>query len=117
MDMTVDKQLSDYGEDGLMPARVMPSLFEGTTVQTWAALRHKGNGPPFVKVMRRVYYRRCDVEAWIEQNRKVRTDRPVISTPRRTDARKKQGRPLPEESAVQHPLTRIPLPPERKSDV
>ena len=55
----------------------MPSLFHGTTAQTWAALRHKGNGPAFVKVMRRVYYRRCDVEAWIEQNRKVRTDQPV----------------------------------------
>ena len=63
--------------EDLIPASVMPSLFEGTTVQTWAALRHKGNGPAFVKVMRRVYYRRRDVEAWIEENRKVRTDRPV----------------------------------------
>jgi hypothetical protein len=83
--MSVHEALADYVPNGLIPAWVMPSLFEGTTIQTWAALRHKGNGPAFVKVMRRVYYRRCDVEAWIEQNRKVRTDQPVVSTPQRLD--------------------------------
>jgi hypothetical protein len=69
--------ITSYLPDGLIPASEMPSLFQGTNAQTWAALRHKGNGPAFVKVMRRVYYRRADVEAWIEQNRKVRTDQPV----------------------------------------
>ena len=69
--------ITSYLPDGLIPASEMPSLFQGTNAQTWAALRHKGNGPAFVKVMRRVYYRRCDVEAWIGSNRKVRTDRPV----------------------------------------
>lgn len=71
------RALASHLPDGLIPASEMPKLFEGTTAQTWAALRHKGNGPAFVKVMRRVYYRRCDVEAWIEENRKVRTDQPV----------------------------------------
>jgi hypothetical protein len=75
--MTAVKQLTEYGDDELIPAEAMPTLFQGTTAQTWAALRHKGNGPVFVKLMRRVYYRRRDVEAWIEQNRKVRTDQPV----------------------------------------
>jgi len=72
--MDLNGALVDKFADALIPASVMPSLFEGTTVQTWASLRHKGNGPAFVKVMRRVYYRRCDVEAWIEKNRKTRTD-------------------------------------------
>jgi hypothetical protein len=75
--MNIQRALTEYFPDGLIPASAMPSLFQGTTAQTWAALRHKGNGPTYVKVMRRVYYRRCDVEAWIEQNRKIRTDEPV----------------------------------------
>jgi hypothetical protein len=75
--VATEKQLSDFGEDELIPSGTMPAIFPRTNLQTWASLRHKGNGPAFVKVMRRVYYRRCDVEAWIEQNRKVRTDQPV----------------------------------------
>jgi hypothetical protein len=73
-DMSDSELLAGYRADSLIPASLMPSLFSGTTAQTWAALRHKGNGPVFVKVMRRVYYRRRDIESWIEQNRKVRTD-------------------------------------------
>lgn len=76
--MNIPEIPAAFPPDGLIPASTMPTLFQGTTAQTWAALRHKGNGPVFVKVMRRVYYRRCDVEAWIEQNRKVRTDQPVV---------------------------------------
>jgi hypothetical protein len=75
--MNIHDALADYLPDGLIPASVMPSLFQGTTAQTWAALRHKGNGPAFVKVMRRVYYQRRDVEAWLNGNRFSRTDRPV----------------------------------------
>ena len=75
--MNLDKLLSDYGDDELIPSAAMTSLFRGTNAQTWAALRHKGNGPIFVKVMRRVYYRRCDVEAWLDGNRRERTDLPA----------------------------------------
>lgn len=75
--MTAVRQLADYGDGDLIPAEAMPTLFQGTTCQTWAALRHKGRGPVFVKVMRRVYYRRCDIEVWIGQNRKIRTDLPA----------------------------------------
>jgi hypothetical protein len=80
-DMTGDQKqvsLSDFGEDELIPSGTMPAIFPRTNPQTWAALRHKGNGPAFVKVMRRVYYRRCDVEAWIHSNVYTRTDRPVV---------------------------------------
>ena len=44
----------------------------------YEALRHKGGGPEYIKVgPRKVYYRRADVEAWLEGNRYTRTDRPV----------------------------------------
>lgn len=46
----------------------------GTSVQVWAARRHKGTGPNFVKLGRRIYYRRADVEKWIESNVRSRTD-------------------------------------------
>jgi hypothetical protein len=75
--MTRDMRLRDYGEDELIPSSAMISLFSGTNAQTWAALRHKGNGPIFVKVVRRVYYRRRDVEAWLKGNRWERTDLPA----------------------------------------
>lgn len=75
--MEPTRKLSDYRRDDLIPAVVMPSLFEGTSAQTWNALRHKGGGPAFVKVCRKVYYRRCDVEAWVKENRKTRTDQPL----------------------------------------
>ena len=38
----------------------------------------QGHRPAYVKVgPRKVYYRRADVEAWIEANRYTRPDRPV----------------------------------------
>jgi hypothetical protein len=64
-------------ENALIPAAEMKHIFPGTTDQYWAALRHKGTGPNYVKVVRKVYYRRADIEAWIEGNRFTRTDRPV----------------------------------------
>ena len=75
--MVAVRKLTDYGEDELIPAGAMSAFFQGTTAQTWAALRHKGNGPAFVKVARRVYYRRSDVEAWLTGNRRARTDLPA----------------------------------------
>ena len=57
----------------LIPASEMKSIFKGTTDQYWAALRHKGGGPDYLKLVRKVYYRRTDIEAWIEGNRFTRT--------------------------------------------
>jgi hypothetical protein len=65
-------------EKDLIPAADMPTIFLGTTNQYWAALRHKGGGPRYIKLIRKVYYRRADVEAWIEGNVYTRTDRPVV---------------------------------------
>ncbi|HZN80481.1 MAG TPA: DNA-binding protein [Mycobacterium sp.] len=64
-------------ETNLIPASEMKTIFPGTTDQYWAALRHKGTGPNYVKLLRKVYYDRVDIEAWIEGNRFTRTDRPV----------------------------------------
>jgi len=61
----------------LIPASEMKTIFPGTTDQYWAAQRHKGTGATYTKLIRKVYYRRADIEAWIEGNRFTRTDRPV----------------------------------------
>jgi hypothetical protein len=37
--------------------------------QTLKNLRHKESGPPYLKIGRRVLYRRGDVLAWIERHR------------------------------------------------
>ena len=36
-------------------------------------LRCTGGGPPFVRIVRRVYYRRSDVEAWLAENTRTST--------------------------------------------
>jgi hypothetical protein len=64
-------------EDELIPSPEMKNVIPGWTDQYGAALRHKGGGPAYVKLGRKVYYRRADIEAWIEANRFTRTDRPV----------------------------------------
>jgi hypothetical protein len=63
--------------DDLIPASEMKTLIPGTSDQYWAQLRHLGGGPTYVKLGRKVFYRRADVEAWIEANLRTRTDRPV----------------------------------------
>jgi hypothetical protein len=69
--------------DDLIPAAEMKNLFPGTTDQTWASKRHRGNGPVFIRLGgsdgRRIYYRRADIDAWIEGSRYTRTDRPVTA--------------------------------------
>jgi hypothetical protein len=65
-------------ESEIIPASDMKNLIPETSDQYWATLRHKGGGPEYIKVgPRKVYYRRADVEAWLEGNRYTRTDRPV----------------------------------------
>jgi|LauGreDrversion4_2_1035121.scaffolds.fasta_scaffold165115_2 excisionase family DNA binding protein len=36
------------------------------TLETW---RRNGNGPPFIRIGRRVLYRCSDIEAWLAENR------------------------------------------------
>ena len=35
------------------------------TLETW---RRNGTGPPFIRIGRRVVYRRSDIEAWLAEN-------------------------------------------------
>lgn len=63
----------------LIPAAEMKNLFPTTSDQYWATKRHMGGGPAYIKLGRRVFYRRADVEAWLDGNRYSRTDRPVVS--------------------------------------
>ncbi|WP_201408326.1 helix-turn-helix transcriptional regulator [Mycobacterium paraintracellulare] len=65
----------------LIPASQMKTVVPGTTDQTWAAMRHKGTGPRYVKLGRKVYYRRGDLQAWIEANVFTRPDCPVVEHP------------------------------------
>lgn len=50
---------------------------EGISTQYLASLRHKGGGPVYVKLGRKVYYRQCDIDAWVASNLHTRTDKPV----------------------------------------
>jgi len=72
--------------DDLIPASEMKNEIPGTSDQYWAAKRHFGGGPEYVKVgPRKVYYRRSDVEAWLDGNRYTRTDRPLTAAPTAVD--------------------------------
>jgi predicted DNA-binding transcriptional regulator AlpA len=77
-------QLDDRSDmaDPLVPAAEMKHRFRGTTDNYWSQLRHKGTGPNYVKVVRKVYYRESDIEAWIEANLHSRTDRPYSASGR-----------------------------------
>lgn len=61
----------------LIPAAEMKNIFPGTTDQYWATLRHKGTGPPFVKVVRKVYYSRAAVASWVDAHTLQRTGDPL----------------------------------------
>jgi hypothetical protein len=64
--------------DDLIPASKMKDEVPGTSDQYWNTLRHKGTGPVYTKVgPRLVYYRRSDLENWLQANRYTRPDRPV----------------------------------------
>lgn len=61
----------------LIAAADMKNLFPGTSDQYWAMLRHKGTGPTFTKVVRKVFYSRADIDEWLAANRYTRTDKPA----------------------------------------
>lgn len=61
--------------DDLIPAAEV--RIRGMSTQHLAALRHKGGGPVYVKLGRKVYYRQSDIDAWIAANLHTRTDKPV----------------------------------------
>lgn len=63
-----------------VPAAEMPRLFPGTTEQYWRSLRHRGTGPPYLKLARKVFYSRTSLELWAQANTYTRPDRPVATT-------------------------------------
>lgn len=65
--------------ESVIPASQMRILIPGTTDQFWNALRHKGGGPVYRKLGRRVYYKLADVYAWLDANAYERTDKPVTA--------------------------------------
>ena len=63
------------------PAQVAEALH--TTEASLAQMRYRGDGPVFARVgRRRVLYRWCDVERWVEESLHTRTDQVLESAVR-----------------------------------
>ena len=60
-------------EDALIPAHQMPRYI-GIAQQTAARWRCEGQGPAFIKVGRRIFYRAGDVRQWLQSRRRAHTD-------------------------------------------
>lgn len=45
----------------------------GKTVGALAQMRHRGNGPKFVKLGKAIRYRDSDITEWLEQNTRQQT--------------------------------------------
>lgn len=65
--------------DHLIPASQMKELFPDTSDQYWATLRHRGTGPAYIKVVRKVFYDRADIEEWLTANKFTRPDKRVTA--------------------------------------
>jgi len=52
----------------------MMDRYPGTTRQSWASMRFRGDGPAYFKVGRSVFYRPEDVAAWEAAGVRTRTD-------------------------------------------
>ena len=57
--------------------------FTGVAVATLAKMRCMGGGPLFLKLGRRVVYRRSDLIAWLNARRVANTTEAARSVPRR----------------------------------
>lgn len=49
------------------------AAWRGITVEAAAQERYRGTGPAFIKAGRRIYYRRRDVEEWLDANTRTIT--------------------------------------------
>ncbi len=54
--------------------------FLGLSPRTLESWRLTGGGPVYIKVGRRVRYRGCDLEAWLNARRRISTSDPGSST-------------------------------------
>jgi predicted DNA-binding transcriptional regulator AlpA len=55
----------------------------GLAPSTLAKLRCVGGGPPFIKLGRKVVYRRADLADWLNARRVANTTEAALSVPRR----------------------------------
>lgn len=75
--MALDHILTD--PDILLPELPAASLL-GVTPRTLQAWRHRGGGPPFVKISSRcVRYRKRDLLAWAEARLESNTSQPAAA--------------------------------------
>jgi hypothetical protein len=69
-------------DDLLSETQVAEEFFRGLvsvrTIQTWRRLQ---KGPPYVKIGHRVFYRRCDLIAYVERS-VVTTEIPPVIGPK-----------------------------------
>ncbi len=66
---------------------VAAATFTGLAVATLAKLRCVGGGPEYLKLGRKVIYRRSDLTSWLNARRVANTTQAAISLPPRlTDA-------------------------------
>jgi predicted DNA-binding transcriptional regulator AlpA len=70
-------------DDDLMLDVQAAARFTGIAAATLAKMRCMGGGPLFVKLGRRVVYRRSDVIAWLNARRVRNTTEAAHSVPRR----------------------------------
>lgn len=66
-------------DDPILQPEDVCKLIPGVTTQYLGILRHRGGGPVYVKLGRKIFYRKSDVDAWILAGLHTRTDKPVSS--------------------------------------
>ena len=64
----------------------MAAVFTGLAVATLAKLRCLGGGPPYLKLGRKVVYRRADLADWLDARRVANTSQAALRLPCRLDA-------------------------------
>jgi hypothetical protein len=63
----------------------MAAVFTGLAVATLAKLRCLGGGPAYLKLGRKVVYRRADLADWLGARRVANTTEVAVHLPRRLD--------------------------------
>jgi hypothetical protein len=63
----------------------MAAVFTGLAVATLAKLRCLGGGPAYLKLGRKVVYRRADLTDWLDARRVANTTQAALRLPRRLD--------------------------------
>jgi excisionase family DNA binding protein len=67
--MTNDDTALSIPASGLMPPKIA-AQYLGYSVRALEEWRRKGTGPEFLRVRRSIRYRRADVDAWLERQKR-----------------------------------------------